>query len=122
MEEKGNLFFTKDYPIYENNIRSSRRASQNSMVTYKLSAYGVPPLYARKKIDVVEKIVSGANKLYFYFKGKKIMEHNLAKKRGEWILPETLPSKQTDQKKKDKGRLVKVQKKDLENNTHLFNT
>ncbi|HEX9504360.1 MAG TPA: IS21 family transposase [Patescibacteria group bacterium] len=121
MEEKGNLFFTKDYPIYENNIRSSRRASQNSMVTYKLSAYGVPPLYARKKIDVVEKIVSGVNKLYFYFKGKKIMEHNLAKKRGEWILPETLPSKQTNQKKVAEGRLVEVQERDLEYYNQFFN-
>src|SRR5258708_40025683 len=89
--------------------------------SYKLSAYGVPPLYARKKIDVVEKIVSGVNKLYFYFKGKKIMEHNLAKKRGEWILPETLPSKQTNQKKVAEGRLVEVQERDLEYYNQFFN-
>ena len=120
-KEKNLLFFTGNYPTYENNLRSSRRASQNSMVTYKLSAYWVPPLYARKKIDVVEKVVNGVNKLYFYSKGRKIMEHNLAKKRGEWVLPETLPTKQDTPKKAGEVRFVEVQERDLEYYNQFFN-
>lgn len=57
------------------------------MVTYKRSSYWIPPDFARKKIDIEEEIENGRNKLNFYFKGLRIVEHTQSPKPGGWILP-----------------------------------
>jgi hypothetical protein len=87
LKEKAILFLIKDYPRYNNLAMQSRWSSQNSMVTYKKNSYWVPPDYARKKIDIEERVENGICKLSLYFKGTKIVEHVKATTFGGWFLP-----------------------------------
>lgn len=110
LKEKKDLFLIDGYPRYQNNLSSSRRASQNSMVTFKRSSYWVPNCYARKKIDIVETHDNGVTKLVLHFKGNEIIEYIASAKPGGWILPDDMsvfnPDEKKDTSKKKKNDLL----------------
>jgi transposase len=117
-KEKQDLFIIDNFPAYQNCQLSSRRASQNSMVTYKRSAYWVPQEFARRKIDIKEIDNGGMVKLEFQFKGKKIIEYPFASKIGSWILPKDnsmlLNKKRQKLIVREKIWNIEVQKSNLE--------
>lgn len=117
LREKEHLFITDGYPRYQDNLFSSRRASQSSMVTYKNSAYWVPEFYARKKINISEVICDGITKIELYFRERRIAEYPLAQKSGSWILPKDFGSKEKRQNDKVKKHLIfstEVESRDLD--------
>lgn len=125
-KERDKLFITKDYPLYQNNILTSRRASQNSMVTFKRSSYWVPNCYARKKIDIIEINNNGSITLRFLYRGSKIIEYLASNKPGEWILPKNgglIPDQETVGKKKKKRIILhtEVQERDLNHYNKFIN-
>lgn len=115
LTEKKDLFMVEGYPRYQNDILTSRRASQNFMVTYKKSAYWVPPIYARKKIEVQETIKNGEIKLIFYFQGNKIIEYPISNKTGEWIIPKDvlIGNLKKDKERVKKNLKIDIQERDL---------
>lgn len=86
-KEKNNLSMVGEHNKYRISFMHSRYSSGYSMVTYKKNSYWIPEAYARKKINIMEDESNGLSKLYFYFKGEKIIEHVMSNKVGDWVYP-----------------------------------